>query len=178
MNTKRITSVVGLLALLIACEDQPTAMIEVDNLEPQLINTDKGNWVEIEQWRVDWTDRYEGPCASEPLLGEGTTFVWGKEHVPPAGDNSISNYKCTYGDDTHYVGEISQTRWDLVKMNCTFHQQTKHSDGMTYWKANTMDQYENEDGDKLHFLGLWWYVFDPFPILVSYRFELSCGPRV
>ena len=176
MNAKRIAPIIGVLAILIACEDQPTAVHEMDNLEPQLINTDKGNWVELEDWRIDWSERWILPCVSEPLLAEGTTIAWGKEHTPPAGDNSILNMKFTYSEDTHLIGEVSRTRWSLVKQSSTGHIMTKQSDSKEYWTANSIEHYETADGDKLHTRTLWWYVWDPFPNLVSLRTEVSCGP--
>jgi hypothetical protein len=178
MNAKSIALIVGILAILIACEEQPTAVTEVDGIEPQLIQTDKGNREEIEWLRLDWTDYWTDlPCVSEPLMCQGTTYAWGKEHTPPAGDNSTLNMKFTYSEDTHCIGEDSGVRWSLVKQSSSGHFLTKRSDGLEYWRANSIEQYETADGDKLHMRSNWWYVWDPFPNLVSVRWTFTCGPR-
>lgn len=175
MNASRIARVVAVLALFAACEDQPTAVNEVGNLGPELIQTDKGNWIEL--WRVDWAEVFDNVCLPEPALGEGTSIVWGKVHAPPAGDNTIANLKVTFSEDTHLTGLVSGTRWDLVKANSMLHQQTKHSDGMSHWKSNIIEHYESEAGEQIHMQTNYWYVFDQSFDVVSYRMESSCGPH-
>ncbi|UCF21355.1 MAG: hypothetical protein JSU87_08235 [Gemmatimonadota bacterium] len=86
------------------------------------------------------------------------------------------NWKVTYTEDTHLIGEVSRVRWNLVKQNSSAHIMTRKSDGRDYWHGKSIEHYETADGDKLHTLTNWWYVWDPFPNLVSLRMEVACGP--
>lgn len=175
MSASRIAPVIAVLALMVACQDEPTAVKEIDSLEPQLINTEEGNWVELPP-RIPWTSNDYVPCVNEVLRCQGTTVTYTREHSPPAGDNSIMNGMCTYTADTYCIGEESGVRWNLDKMNCHIQFLTKQSDGREYWTGNTTEHYLTEAGDKLHMNGLWWYVWNPFPNLESFRFQSSCGP--
>lgn len=179
MSASRITPVVALLALSVACQEQPTAVNSVDNLEPQLINTDKGKWVPLAfPPPVDWTFVFTGPCVPEPLACEGSSIGYGLEHSPPKkANNFIVNFKAVYGEDTHCTG--AQTgRWDMTTRS-SGHIMTKPSDGKEYWHGIANDLLTNANtGDKVHFQANFWYVWNPsFPNLESFRIKESCGPR-
>ncbi len=155
-------------------------MTEVDNLEPQLIKTDKGNW-ELLWWGPSDPTPLFIRCANdgkgEVLTWHGTFYVWGKEHTTPSG-NYIVNGKVTYGEDWRVIGQETGEVWLLESYNVNAPQITKQSDGMTYWQWIIQERLISQvDGDRMHDYGHFWLVFDPDGNLVMYREIVSCGPR-
>ena len=178
MNGSRIVPIVAVLALFVACEDQPTA-VNQDDLEPQLYQEGKGNfvlWFEIVE---------EGeygvviPCLND---GEGEDVyyywsgsVWGKDHWTPSG-NWLGNVKALFDEDTYMRGLTTGEIWRLERMHETVPQQIKVSDGLlTLWGV-LWHRYVNEDGDFVNLREHFQMAYDG-PDLVLLDLKLTCAPR-